>query len=227
MNDDFAKDIENDGPSLPDKSPTKDTGDDFDPNAPIKKTSEDDDDFDPSAPIEETSEDDDDFDPNEQSKIDSIGDDLNNPTNNVDEQTEEAAKETAILKRLNIEKEAIDKKIEELREKEAEMAKDIVKEREIRDSMVLGDNPVSPELAKKDADTIYAMGQALEDNRIEFIELGDEIKDYKSVSSQIGIMNQLEEKIASSDNPEQIAHYREMQEKLKTRIEKSKLDIEN
>ena len=148
--------------------------------------------------------------------------------NNVDKQTKETEEpyEQAEIDKLNKEKEAIDLKVKELREKEAEMAKDIVKEREIRDSMVLGDNPVSPELAKKDADTIYAMGEALEDKRIEFIELDDEIGSYSSVSSQIGILNQLEEKIASSDNPEQIAHYREMQEKLKTRIEKSKLDIE-
>ena len=84
--------------------------------------------------------------------------------------------------------------------------------------MILGDNPVSP-------DTIYGMGEAIEDKKIDLIQLDEEIESYGSVSSQIGILNQLEEKIASSDNPEQIAHYREMQEKLKTRIEKSKLDI--
>ena len=127
--------------------------------------------------------------------------------------------------KLNKEKEAIDIKIEELREKEAEMAKEIVREREIRDNMVLGDNPVSPERAEADADAIYSMGEDLEEKRVELLKLEDEIKKNSSVSSQIGILNQLEEKIASSNNPEQIAHYREMQEKLMARIEKSKLDI--
>ena len=156
-----------------------------------------------------------------------IGDIINNSgniliENNVDLQTEEIEElyEQAKIEELNKEKEAIDIKIEELREKEAEMAQDLVREREIRDSMILGDNPVSP-------DTIYGMGEAIEDKKIDLIQLDEEIESYGSVSSQIGILNQLEEKIASSDNPEQIAHYREMQEKLKTRIEKSKLDIEN
>lgn len=154
-----------------------------------------------------------------------IGDIINNSgniliENNVDLQTEEIEElyEQAKIEELNKEKEAIDIKIEELREKEAEMAQDIVREREIRDSMILGDNPVSP-------DTIYGMGEAIEEKKIDLIQLDEEIESYGSVSSQIGILNQLEEKIASSDNPEQIAHYREMQEKLKTRIEKSKLDI--
>lgn len=154
-----------------------------------------------------------------------IGDIINNSgniliENNVDLQTEEIEElyEQAKIEELNKEKEAIDIKIEELREKEAEMAQDLVREREIRDSMILGDNPVSP-------DTIYGMGEAIEDKKIDLIQLDEEIESYGSVSSQIGILNQLEEKIASSDNPEQIAHYREMQEKLKTRIEKSKLDI--
>ena len=163
-----------------------------------------------------------------------IGDIINNSgniliENNVDLQTEEIEElyEQAKIEELNKEKEAIDIKIEELREKEAEMAKDIVREREIRDNMILGDNPVSPDIAKRDADTIYDMGESIEEKRIDLIQLDEEIKSYGSVSSQIGILNQLEEKIASSGNPEQIAHYREMQEKLKTRIEKSKLDIEN
>ena len=154
-----------------------------------------------------------------------IGDIINNSgniliENNVDLQTEEIEElyEQAKIEELNKEKEAIDIKIEELREKEAEMAQNLVREREIRDSMILGDNPVSP-------DTIYGMGEAIEDKKIDLIQLDEEIESYGSVSSQIGILNQLEEKIASSDNPEQIAHYREMQEKLKTRIEKSKLDI--
>ena len=162
-----------------------------------------------------------------------IGDIINNSgniliENNVDLQTEEIEElyEQAKIEELNKEKEAIDIKIEELREKEAEMAKDIVREREIRDNMILGDNPVSPDIAKRDADTIYDMGESIEEKRIDLIQLDEEIKSYGSVSSQIGILNQLEEKIASSGNPEQIAHYREMQEKLKTRIEKSKLDIE-
>ena len=132
MTDNFDKEIENDGCTIPSISPTEEI---------------------------ETSND--------------IGDvtvDIEEPTKEPDKENEEAA----ILKRYNLEKEAIDKKNEELKEREAEMAKEIVREREIRDNMVLGDNPVSPERAEADADAIYSMGEDLEEKRVELLKLEEE-----------------------------------------------------